>query len=797
MSITYVRICPSCGTHNPPQAMRCTCGAMIAGVDPVRPEAVPAPGAAQPAAAPARAAQLLCAHEDCGQPNPAGSNICVYCNRPLGSGAQDASGGAGLLNLPSALKARYRVRHALAAGGAEAELALVEPLQGGDTLIAKIYRKGILPKADVLERITRIDERYRVRFIEQGVSDGFAYEVMEYCASGSLREWLAAKNSPLPALRDLAQSLAACVAAVHATGLLHRDLKPANVLVRAHAPLHLVLTDFGIASVLEATRRFTGGARTLAYAAPESLSGLIDGKADYWALGMILLEAHLGAHPFAGLSDPVIMHHLTTRGVDLAAVHDRDARKLLRGLLLRDPKARWAMPEVARWLAGDPSLPEPVEQGVAAAFNHPYRIGGESCNSPQELAAALARHWSKGTADISNGQLLTWFRDAQKDQDTVRLLLEMQHEKRLHVDVQLLRLIMHLAPGSAPMWRGENTDLRSILARASAALKGDAQAERWLDGLYEHGVLQVYAAAGDAEAATLVTRWTEQAARFAPAFKQRLAFLHKQVTARHPNRVVNFDDVVFGDASMAPSLLPLHPRFLAMAYDPQWAGQLRKRLVVELAPVVLACPWLGKELGDPLGMAPADLLVAEALLPEARKAAAQEQQLEEQKRASIDDESRDMREEQREILTSLRGNLRGQWLWADTCQVIADNLAQHEALLARLRAHGAAGPAWVALSKQAARNEPALQQLRELLAELAERRTANTRWLNWGLGGGLLVLILFIPRSFGWWPPYAMSVAGLAVIAWRLLPLWQLMGQMRELGRGLSIPPRSAEPPAG
>jgi hypothetical protein len=305
-------------------------------------------------------------------------------------------------------------------------------------------------------------------------------------------------------------------------------------------------------------------------------------------------------------------------------------------------------------------------------------------------------------------------------------------------------------------------------------------------------VLSVCAAAGEAESATLVERWTGQAARFEKAWKERLASMNKQQSARHPNRVVNFDDVVFGD-NMAPSLLPLHPRFLAMAYDPAWSEKLRKRLVAELAPIVLRCPWLGEELGNPLKMAPADLLVAEALLPPARKAAAHEEQVEEQKRAASEDESKELREEFQAILSSLHRHLRSQWFSTDDCDLIEAAIAQHEALLERLRAGSQAMPAWAALTKQAARVEPALLRLRELLDDLGRRRTVNTRWLNWGLGLGLLFMIVFIPKSFGVWPPYAMSAAGLSVIAWRLLPLWQLMGQLRELGQTLPTQARASE----
>jgi serine/threonine protein kinase len=82
------------------------------------------------------------------------------------------------------------------------------------------------------------------------------------------------------------------------------------------------------------------------------LTGVLDDKADWWALGMIALEAATGRHPFEGLSEQVINHHLATRSVDVRTVYDDRLRALCRGLLLRDPKRRWGGVEVARWLAG-------------------------------------------------------------------------------------------------------------------------------------------------------------------------------------------------------------------------------------------------------------------------------------------------------------------------------------------------------------------------------------------------------------------------------------------------------------
>lgn len=774
-----VRRCPTCGAENEPAVMRCACGALLAGVDLVRRAPPAAEAAPAPAAAAKAAATRLCPHEDCGQANPADAESCLYCNRPFADEDEAGPAPVSLLALPGPLRERYRIVRPFPAAGAEAEILLVEPAGGGEPRIAKVYRSGIRPKPEVLAQIARVDRRHRVDIIESGVADGHAWELMEYCAHGSLRERLRPAPLAPEMLKEVIRELAAALADVHAARLVHRDLKPENVLVRSESPLDLVLTDFGIASVLDATQRFTGTARSLAYAAPETLSGLIDAKADYWALGMIALEAALGRHPFAGLSEAVVLHHLATRGIDLGGVREPGLRKLLRGLLLRDPKARWGAPEVGRWLAGDASLAEAVE-AEDAAFGQPYRLADECCATPEQLAVALARHWRAGVADLGNGQLLEWFRNVQKDHNTVRLLLELQHERQMHVDLRLLHLIVHLAPGIPPVWRGDSVELPAVLGRAARALKGDAEAAAWLDEVYRQRVLEVYAAAGNPAAADLVERWSAAADRFATAWDERAGWLKERSPGPGRDEVVRFDDVVFGRGGpQRPSLLAMHPRLLAAAYDPAWAGWLRRKLAADSAALAAACPWLA-ELGDPVSLAPAELLVLDALLPEARKAAERQRAARAEQERNVADDLQKLRAESELVLGDLRGHS-GRLLTPSACGELRLVLERYQGLLARIRAGGRSDPAWMNLRKRVVRAEPFADRIQEHLDRLIERRTANAGWFSREAAGfaffAVVVAPVFLPPRMTYLP----LAAVLGLIAWRLLPNFLAARRIREL----------------
>ena len=108
----------------------------------------------------------------------------------------------------------------------------------------------------------------------------------------SLREWQA-RRPAWPEQWRLAGQLCAALAAAHGHGLIHGDLHPE----------HFVL---GGVARLACTPLFAPAPDTdfAAYRAPEQLRGHTAGaRTDVYALGVILYELLLGAHPFAAETD--------------------------------------------------------------------------------------------------------------------------------------------------------------------------------------------------------------------------------------------------------------------------------------------------------------------------------------------------------------------------------------------------------------------------------------------------------------------------------------------------------------
>lgn len=770
-----IRRCPTCGRENPPEIMRCECGALLFGIDLTAPAPPPgtAPAMTDPQAetdpSPAAATGPLCPHADCGQPNPPGSTRCLYCDRALAGSDEGLSGPQpgtpSLLALPGALRERFRIERALPATGAEAEILVVRAVDGGPERVAKIYRHGIRPDPEVQKRIAAVDPAHCVELLEKGLSDGFAFELMEYCADGSLRDLLR-REAPLAAdaLRPFIGELGTAIAAVHAVGLIHRDLKPENVLLRSRQPLDLVLTDFGTASLQNATVHFTGMARTLAYSAPEALSGVIDGKADWWSLGMILLEAAQGRHPFAELSDAVILHRLTTRAIDLSGIREPALKTLLRGLLLRDPKKRWGEDELRRWLAGDPNLPPPADEAGPVEAGKAYQIGEDLCHTPEQLGVALARNWQKALSDLDNGLLMHWFRHELKDQNRVRVLIDLNFDSGLPPDRRLLRLILDLAPGLPPVWRGQRIGLRDILLAADRALKNDEAASALLDDIDEQRVLEAYAAAGNAEAADIAQRWRDAFVQFDAAWSKLIDELKAH---RQPGEIISFDELMFGQGGpMRPGKRQLHARLLALAYDEGWSRRLRDDLGKEIPQLAVHCPWL--PMPDSLAQrSAAELLALECLLPEARKQTHRARERERQAREDMQETTARLRSETGQATAYLESFGQRRW-WNDhDLDELGQALEQLAALTAQIRAHGDSSQALLQLRNDVVRLEPLSRRVARLRDQIVERRAIRRGWINGQTFGFYIMALFMTPMFFRGRLFLPVLGAGLAIVFWR------------------------------
>lgn len=182
--------------------------------------------------------------------------------------------------------------------------------------------------------------------------DGQVIVVFEYVEGETLSARLQRGAMSLPETVEVAWQLADALAAAHAQGVIHRDLKPSNVVLGPESRAKVL--DFGIARIVPAGADMSasvsgtlggGLVGTPGYAAPEQyLSRNVDGRADLYALGVMMFEMIAGRRPFPG-NDAIVLAtsvlrdqapRLSGAGLSVPAPFD----KLVARLLDRDPAKR-------------------------------------------------------------------------------------------------------------------------------------------------------------------------------------------------------------------------------------------------------------------------------------------------------------------------------------------------------------------------------------------------------------------------------------------------------------------------
>ena len=136
-------------------------------------------------------------------------------------------------------------------------------------------------------------------------SDGtFAYIVMEYVDGLNLAELLArvegGRLTP-DECAHLVLSVARALAFAHENQALHLDIKPTNIMIDRRGEVKLA--DFGMSTLSSAAGY--GGARggTVGYMPPEQIeSGMVDERADVFALAAVAWQSLTGSNPFLARS---------------------------------------------------------------------------------------------------------------------------------------------------------------------------------------------------------------------------------------------------------------------------------------------------------------------------------------------------------------------------------------------------------------------------------------------------------------------------------------------------------------
>ena len=173
-------------------------------------------------------------------------------------------------------------------------------------------------------------------------ADGLAYIIMEYVDGPTVREKPPADREQM---LTVARQLASALGHAHRHGIVHRDLKPENVIWAGEDQVKL--TDFGLARGIDSQHSVEGALTgTVQYMAPEQVRDeRVDGRADLYALGVMLFEWLTGQTPFPEENAYAVLVRKVQEEAPETATMTSDIppelNQMIKNLLARDPEQRY------------------------------------------------------------------------------------------------------------------------------------------------------------------------------------------------------------------------------------------------------------------------------------------------------------------------------------------------------------------------------------------------------------------------------------------------------------------------
>ncbi|HVF07186.1 MAG TPA: Stk1 family PASTA domain-containing Ser/Thr kinase [Actinomycetota bacterium] len=284
--------------------------------------------------------------------------------------------------MKSELGERYQVEARIGAGG------MAEVFRGFDPVLSRtVAIKVLLPQ---FARDTSFVHRFRreaqaaarlnqpniVGVYDSGSDDETQYIVMEFIEGRTLAEFMSAGRRPTPVqAAEIAQKIAAAIAAAHAQGVIHRDIKPGNVMVTRDGTVKVM--DFGIARMLgpETAPQTSAVLGTASYLSPEQAQGTpVDARTDIYSLGAVLYELLTGRPPFTGDSSVAVAYKQVNETPELPSSLNPDVSPSMDAVVMKalskNPSNRYQSAEefsadLARVIAGEQVEATPLMSALA------------------------------------------------------------------------------------------------------------------------------------------------------------------------------------------------------------------------------------------------------------------------------------------------------------------------------------------------------------------------------------------------------------------------------------------------
>jgi tetratricopeptide (TPR) repeat protein/predicted Ser/Thr protein kinase len=270
----------------------------------------------------------------------------------------------------------------------EIALKLIKPEFTSDKMMLERFHNE-------LKLARKISHKHVGRVFDLNEDKGTYYITMEYVRGQDLRGLLRqSRQLTIRTAIALAAQICEGLVEAHRLGIIHRDLKPSNIIIDDEGNARIM--DFGIARSLAGGGLTADGAMigTPEYMSPEQVDcGDIDGRADIYALGVILFEMLTGGVPFTGDTPIGVALKQKSAGVPDPTKHNPQIPPTLKSIVMKClEKDRGRRYSSAAELCGELAK---VQSNLSptGAWAPPRRKGAMVSRSfrwPEKYAAALA-----------------------------------------------------------------------------------------------------------------------------------------------------------------------------------------------------------------------------------------------------------------------------------------------------------------------------------------------------------------------------------------------------------------------
>ena len=394
----------------------------------------------------------------------------------------------------------YKIEEKLSIATGEADLYRCS--KDNSDYIAKVYRREVSIKPEIIAQLRSMYSPYVARVIEMGTYNGCDVEIQPYYKNGSLSgkrfSLQELKNNIIPCLNEGLKVL-------HDNNIIHKDLKPSNIML-ADNGRDVVIIDFGISSVKDddSTVLVTKTGMTPEYSAPEAFRNLFLDISDYYSLGITIFELFCGNTPYGDMPKEDVEKYVTIQKIPFPDDMPKELADLISALTYIDianrdnkdnPNRRWGYTEVLNWLNGvKQTLPG---EGLGAKEIRPYNFMGKEYKDKIELIRAMAVNWEQGKKELFRGNLSDYFRRFDPNAERICLDAEKEIENGYGKDDLIFFKVLYRLNRKTRdfYWKGK------VYEGGLTALGMDLQEHLWnanksmnifMDGILNDGVLSAY-----------------------------------------------------------------------------------------------------------------------------------------------------------------------------------------------------------------------------------------------------------------------------------------------------------------